>query len=155
MNLPKIVDFCGGKVFFLKSSKDEERAKVEEAAHETLQQKIDRFFFCKYWIYQILRSILFLTYLHCYLFLSNQNASISTSSTTCVFFWLDSLLRAYIWWLICYLFFQKTQEHFSKRYISCILFHYFCRLDCTLESISARFSRLLAEYSSFQVNYKF
>ena len=26
-------------------SKDEERAKVEEAAHETLQQKIDRFLF--------------------------------------------------------------------------------------------------------------
>ena len=25
---------------------DEERAKVEEAAHETLQQKIDRYNFC-------------------------------------------------------------------------------------------------------------
>ena len=27
------------------------------------------------------------------------------------------------------------------------------RLDCTLESISIRFSRMLAEYSSFQVSF--
>ena len=33
-------------------SKDEERAKVEEAAHETLQQKIDRLFFVEYNKYQ-------------------------------------------------------------------------------------------------------
>ena len=29
------------------------------------------------------------------------------------------------------------------------------RLDCTLESISTRFSRMLAEYSSFQVMKQF
>ena len=29
------------------------------------------------------------------------------------------------------------------------------RLDCTLESISTRFSRMLAEYSSFQVMVQF
>ena len=64
---------------------DEDKAKQEEAAHENLQQKIDR---------------------------------LQSSFLCCIV-------------------------------VTGILF----RLDCTLESISTRFSRMLAEYTSFQVQH--